>query len=300
MTIHMKYKQAGFTLIEVIVTFVVTAIIASLVYTYFSNALTRSGAPVTRLRQASELHQVMENIVADFNWLNKINLRFKWRSGHAYQTGDIVLPSDDTDNITSNIANNARYYVCTIGGTSGNALPSWQDWSTETRRMTTLGRTVTDGPVTWTEQGYVWKEDTEYPNNAIIVPAENNGHYYKGGGGGVTPSGTTDPNDPPADTWTTISGDTEDDGALTWTEAGTILDSADVTDNLKNYLTTDPGRYDDDSNSYTVVDAKFIQFNGTVEVDAGTSGTSSESNLLKVTIQSNTTGETLMQLFTIR
>jgi hypothetical protein len=62
-----------------------------------------------------------------------------------------------------------------------------------------------------------------------------------------------------------------------------------LTDNLKKYLTNNPGRYDNNGNSYTVVasETKFIQFNGTNEVDAGTSGTSSEKNILKVTIQNN-------------
>ena len=101
------------------------------------------------------------------------------------------------------------------------------------------------------------------------------------------------------------NGETLSDGGVTWTEVGTILDSNEVaTYNLKNYLNpeTNPGRYDNNLNSYTVVasETKFIQFNGTNEVDAGTSGTSSEKNILKVTIKNNNSTETLTQIFTIQ
>jgi prepilin-type N-terminal cleavage/methylation domain-containing protein len=287
MNTHMKNHQAGFTLIEIIVAIVVAAVMASMFASYFGTALTQSSVPITRLQKTLELHQVMENIVTDYKRLNKINLRYKWRSGHAYQLGDIVLPSDDTNNADSVIENNARYYVCTVAGTSGNTLPPWQDWAIDTKTDTTLGRTVIDGPVTWTEKGYVWKEETQYPANSIIVPEKNNGHFYQGGG---IKSGTTEPGG-------TTSGGTENDDLITWTEVGTILESNNnfLTDNLWTLLpiNTTPDRYGE---RYTVLEKVFIS------LDAGTSLESlayTEKNLLKVTIQSNDTNETLTQFFTI-
>ncbi len=83
MNTHMKNHQVGFTLIEIIVTLVVAAVMASMFASYFGTALTQSSVPITRFQQTSNLHQVMENITTDYKRLNKINLRYKWRSGHA-------------------------------------------------------------------------------------------------------------------------------------------------------------------------------------------------------------------------
>jgi glutamine cyclotransferase len=239
--------------------------------------------------------------VSDYNRLNAINLRYKWRSNTAYSIGDVVLPSDGIDNDVSHINNNGRYYICTVAGTSRSALPL-PGWTVTT--PPTAGLEITDGTGTlrWREWGYVWKASTSYPANAIVVPAINNGHYYKGPSS-PNPfiSGTSEP--------TRNTSGTQSDGTVTWTEAGTILDTTATTDNIKNYLdtylTTNAGRYDPNGNGYTVVSAetKFIQFDGTnTQVNAGASGTSSENNILKVTIKGNdpNSNETLTELFTIR
>jgi len=281
---QVKKHDTGLTLIEFIVALVIAAFVAAMSYAYFSSALTESSRPIERLRQVSNLHQVMENIIADYNRLNQINLRYKWRSSTAYSLNSIVNPSSSTNNESSKVSNNGRYYKCTQAGTSGNSLPSWP----VTEGLT---GTVTDGGVVWKEEGYVWKPNTAYPANSIVVPVINNGHFYKGSG----TSGGTEP------TWPKIAGNTESDGGVTWTEVGSILDSIDpaLLDNIKNNLTTSPGKYGSD---YTVVTTgtKFIQFNVNTEVNAGASGTSSEKNILKVTIKNNQSNEILTQLFTIR
>jgi prepilin-type N-terminal cleavage/methylation domain-containing protein len=281
-----KISRSGFTLIELIVTLVIAAIGAAMLYTFFGPAFTQSSVPIARLRQVSNLQQVMENIVADYNRLNQINLRNKWRSGHSYKIGQVVLPTDST----GDIANNARYYVCTTAGTSGNTPPSWH---TDTATITTLNRTVNDDEVTWLEKGYVWKAGTVYPNDSIIIPAENNGHYYKGGG-------ATSGGDDPADNgWETDEGQTEDDGEITWTEAGTILKSDEgAIENLWTLLPAVNGTNARYGTGYTLTEKKFIQFdNSNQETDAGSND---EKNLLKVTIKNDSTAETLTQLFTIR
>lgn len=295
MNTHMRYHQAGFTLIEIIVGIVVAAIMASMFASYFGTVLTQSSVPITRLQQTSNLHQVMENITTDYKRLNKINLRYKWRSGHAYQLGDIVLPVDlANDNIKSVIANNGRYYICTTAGTSGTAMSPLL-WTTTLTPGLTTGAIVNEGGsvVVWRECGYVWIENTVYPGNSIIVPAINNGHFYQGGGtsGDGDPPGTVD--------WPTSSGGTVNDDGITWTEVGTILESNNglLTDNLWTLLpiNTTPARY---GAGYTVLEKVFIS------LDAGTSleslaSAGTEKKLLKVTIQSNDTNETLTQFFTI-
>jgi prepilin-type N-terminal cleavage/methylation domain-containing protein len=293
MKTHTENHQAGFTLIEFIVGLVVAAIMAAMVYTYFGNALTKSSEPIFRLQKASKLHHVMENIVADFNRLNALNLRYVWQPSTNYRVGAVVTGTGAT------LTYYGYYYKSSNAGISGASVPTW-------------GATVTDGTspttITWTQSSIiVWQPSFPYSVGAIVVPINNNGHYYictnvTGlGNSGASPGPSAAqwlPTPVPSAPWTVP------DNQVTWTEAGTILDSSAVTDNLKHYLDTHPDRYGDVT-LYTVVAAetKFIQFDGTntqVNPGAGTPSTSSEKNILKVTIKSNDSSETLTELFTIR
>jgi prepilin-type N-terminal cleavage/methylation domain-containing protein len=118
----------GFTLIEIIATLVIVAVLGTLVYTYFGKALTESVAPVTQLKQSGALHRVMQNIIADYN------VYPKWRRGEAYALNSIVVPSNP----------NRRYYTCTTGGTSSSTEPDWLN----------SGPTYTEATgVKWTDSG---------------------------------------------------------------------------------------------------------------------------------------------------
>ena len=279
MKAHVRNRQAGFTLIEYIVGLVIVAIVASMVYGFFGTALTQSGLPILRLQKASNLSRVMENIVADYNRLHALNLRYKWHASTAYSLDSVVTPKT-----IPATPDGGHYYRCTVAGTCGASEPSWP---------ATAGATVTDGGVTWTERGnVVWQKSHPYTVNTVVVPIINTGHYYK-----CTTAGSSQATPP---TWPTATGGTvTETGGLTWTEAGSVLDTTVITDNLLNYLTTNPARY---GTGYTVVTAetKFIQFNGSTEVDPGVGGTSSEKNNLKVTIKDNDSAETLTAIFTIR
>lgn len=290
MKTNVRNYQVGFTLIEYIVVLVIAAIMAAIVYTFMGSALTQSSAPIERLKQSSNLNLVMENIVADYNRLNRINLRYKWRSGTKYSIDDVVLPSDSVNNSISKIANNGRYYKCTQAGTSNTTtLPGWTITTPPIN-----GTPFTDGTVTWQEQGYVWKAGTTYPTGSIVVPAISNGHYYKGGG----TSGATDPATLTG-RWPTTTGGTVSDGILTWTEAGTILSRTTAAENefenLYDFLATST-RY---GTGYTVTEKVFVKFDPSTYVEATISGTE-EKNILKVAIKNNESNETLRDLFTIR
>ena len=284
--------QAGFTLLEYIVSLVIVAIAAAMISTYFGTSFTQSSAPVQGLVNATNLQMVMENMTADYNRMNKINLRYKWKSQAPYSIGDIVLPSDTAINSTSKINNNGRYYICTQAGTSGTTLPGWTI-------TTPPGTAFSDGTVKWKEQGYVWKANTTYPANAIVMPILNNGHFYKGPGYEFTTPNNNEP------TWSKVSGATISQPGETWswTEAGTILKSNNTTDlflkdNLKYYL-DDAARAARYGKDYAVTEARFIQFNGTTAVNAGGNGTSDEQDKLSVTIQDNNSGRMLTTIFTI-
>jgi len=142
---YTKNHKVGFTLIEVIVALVLVSVIAAMLTSFFGTSLTRSGEPVQRLKNSTNLQQVMENIVSDYNRLNALNLRYKWQPSINYRNGVIVTPK--TIPISPN---GGHYYKCTTAGTSGQTEPSWP---------VVTGSTVTDGSVTWKESGnIIWQK----------------------------------------------------------------------------------------------------------------------------------------------
>ncbi len=294
-----KNGRSGFTLIELIVTLVIASIGAAMLYTFFGPALTQSSVPIARLRQVSKLQQVMENIVADYNRLNALNLRYPWKASRSYRAGSVVIPTEEYRKENKN----GRYYTCITPGTSGASEPTWPN-------SETVSETVSDGSVVWEESGkIIWQPDTDYSLGDIILPLEKiNGHFYK-----CTVAGKSDPDDQNEPDWPTGPGDTvsESDNSVQWTEAGTILKSdegaiedEEAIENLWTLLPeVDTKLQEDDTSArygtgYTLTEKKFIKFdNNNQETDAGSND---EKNLLKVTIKNESTSETLTQIFTIR
>ncbi len=62
----LEYKHSGFTLIEIIITLVIAAVVGTGLAQYLGTAFTTSAIPIQHLRQAFELQQVMENITEDY------------------------------------------------------------------------------------------------------------------------------------------------------------------------------------------------------------------------------------------
>jgi len=123
------YNKRGFTLIEIIITLTVTAVLATMIFTYFGKAFTESVTPITRLKNSTALQRVMENITVDYN------VYPQWRGGAAYTAGSKVIP----------INFNGLYYECTVAGTSGATEPT--NWPLRS------GATSIDNTVTWTCRG---------------------------------------------------------------------------------------------------------------------------------------------------
>jgi len=67
-------RQQGFTLIELIVTLVVFAILATMLVTVMGTSVVNSGQPVFRLQQTMTLQQTMENIRANFSAVSDLAL----------------------------------------------------------------------------------------------------------------------------------------------------------------------------------------------------------------------------------
>lgn len=129
MRLKSEHHASGFTLIEIVITLTVTAVLSTMIFTFFGKAFTESVTPITRLRNSTTLQRVMENITADYN------VYPKWRSGTVYTNTIYVIPTNF----------NGFYYQCTIGGNSGTSEPTnWPERS---------GATITDNAVTWTWSG---------------------------------------------------------------------------------------------------------------------------------------------------
>ncbi|MCX5846987.1 MAG: prepilin-type N-terminal cleavage/methylation domain-containing protein [Deltaproteobacteria bacterium] len=122
----MKCNQSGFTLIEIIVTVVIVAILSAMILTFLSDSLVKSSDPVKRFQKTTELNKITANIMADYNKYPK------WRSTTLYAVGNYVVPT----------IRNGHYYKCTAAGTSGANEPDWP---------LTAGGTKSDGTITWTE-----------------------------------------------------------------------------------------------------------------------------------------------------
>ena len=63
-------KNGGFTLIEVIVTLIVAAILGTILVTFMGTTMTGSVQPLLRVQNANTAGQIMENIITDYNKLN--------------------------------------------------------------------------------------------------------------------------------------------------------------------------------------------------------------------------------------
>ncbi|MDZ4165915.1 MAG: type II secretion system protein [Smithellaceae bacterium] len=67
-------SNRGFTLIEVIVTLTIAAILGVVVYQYLGSSLARSTEPIFRLKKSFALRQVAENMTADYKRNYSANL----------------------------------------------------------------------------------------------------------------------------------------------------------------------------------------------------------------------------------
>jgi len=283
--------KSGFTLIEVIITLVVIAVVAAMIAVYFGTSYTQSSVSISRLMAADNLNQIMEKITGDYN-----NAPTTWSPGTAYTSGTapptVVLPTEAN--------RNGYQYICTSAGTSGATEPIWASY-------TTIGSTVPDGGVTWTNGGLIppnpWAASTPYTQYAVVYPA--NGYQYI-----CTVAGTSGTSQP---SWPTTIGSTVPDGSVTWqcfqplvalqTKIGAeVAGGHDYTQTFNGV-----------SISYRVIQNRFITFDATnTENDSctpsscnNTSGVNVYGTYLKVTIglpmaASPRTADTLTTLFVRR
>ncbi len=88
-------KQRGFTLIEVIVTIVIAAMVGMVVFTYLGNVLARSTEPIAMVQDLAEAVDVMEGFAATYH--DYLTGSIGWGDFTATLSGTGVNVSDQTN-----------------------------------------------------------------------------------------------------------------------------------------------------------------------------------------------------------
>jgi prepilin-type N-terminal cleavage/methylation domain-containing protein len=94
-------NNGGFTLIEVIITLTVAAILGTILVTFMGSTLTGSVSPLLRVQNSNIVGQAMENITADYNKLN-------WDDIGASTT--VALSTLKTHVQNGNVSTNTPYF----------------------------------------------------------------------------------------------------------------------------------------------------------------------------------------------
>ena len=190
-------NQSGFTLIEIIATFVIASIFSVMMLTMFTDSFIKSSDPLKRILESSGLSKVMATINADYTPYPK------WKASTSYEVGNKALPA----------SMNGRFYICTTGGTSGASEPQWRDYGD-----------THDGSVTW--KAGAWVKQTPYAADDIVIPTNPNGHFYRCVTAGT--SGTTEPS------WPLTGSAMLSDGSAQWMRLlGYLKDRIGETDSVK-------------------------------------------------------------------
>jgi len=276
-------SESGFTLIEVIITIVIVAVVAAMMTTYFGTSITQSSIPIFRLNAAASLNEILEKISAQYGQYPR------WKPNTTYAAGTIIVPTT--------LNRNGLKYI-TGGGTSGSTEPTWPATGT-----------VTDGSLTWTQNGagptlaplvdQAWQSGKIYSANSIVVNVNGSNQYVTTAGG---TSGTT----PPiwgAGTWTGYD-TTAGVNKVLWQYSGpapTVI--------LQTLIGAEGSDLNNTLGNYRVIQNRFIKFNTSVspatEVDlTGSTIDRDYGKYLKVTIGlpmtvPNRTDETLTTLFVL-
>jgi len=128
-----KIKQKGFTLLEIIITLTISAVLGAMIVQYLGTNIAQSPVPVNRLQTAASLEQVMENITVDYK------VGSPWQASTSYTLQTNVAPSSP----------NGYHYRCRRNGTSGSSEPDWDDsgWPTNNNGY----KVITEGGTKWVE-----------------------------------------------------------------------------------------------------------------------------------------------------
>jgi prepilin-type N-terminal cleavage/methylation domain-containing protein len=283
-----NHIESGFTLIEVIVTFVIVAIVAAMMVIYFGTSFTQSALTFSRLNKAAGLSQVIDQISAKYSQYPH------WRPNTTYPAGTIVLPT--IQNRTGML------YKTTAGGTSAATYALEPNWL-----QTSIAESP-NGTVTWVPYNAAptlilqdRKISNNYSVNATIL---HNGYVYVTRTGGLSGTATL--------IWPTTVNASVPDYQVTWTCSGGPVTVLSTSPTSPLQLQTEIGAEGTDQTnktygSYRVIYNRFIKFD-TSNTEYNINTTTSDPLYgwyLKVTIgfrsdDPSRTGQTLTTLFVLR
>jgi prepilin-type N-terminal cleavage/methylation domain-containing protein len=178
MKLRKNNSKSGFTLIEVIVTIVVIAIVAAMMTAYFGTGITQSSIPIFRLNASAKINAILEKITSDYN-----NSPPTWSPSRTYNAGTIgtiILPPA--------ASRNGYQYFRADTVTTGATEPAWP-------LSTCIGAACTvDG---WTYSGTTppknWIQNTPYNHLYAVVYPTNGYQYICNNCDTSTTSGTVEP-----------------------------------------------------------------------------------------------------------
>jgi prepilin-type N-terminal cleavage/methylation domain-containing protein len=138
-------SESGFTLIEVIITIVIIAVVAAMMTAYFGTGITQSSLPIFRLSAAGKLNAILEKITADYDAIPR------WIPGKSYAVNDTVIPTPSKKTYYQ--------YRCATAGQSGLLSTNEPMWPVPGTILPVSGYvcitppdtscTVVDNGVTW-------------------------------------------------------------------------------------------------------------------------------------------------------
>lgn len=149
-----RTPQAGFTLIEVIVSILLGAVVGVILYSYMGTQLTHSGDPVNLARAEGTAEMWMERILSDY--VEVMNTPASYSGALAtifvrdYTTGIYNMPANVTLTRTYVTYNGAGDEVAvTGGGTSTNLKVTVQAGGYALTSILTAQRVASGDPVTY-------------------------------------------------------------------------------------------------------------------------------------------------------
>lgn len=91
-----KNDERGFTLLEIVITFIIAVFVGSMLIEYMGSSLMRGGEPVVMVQDGFSLNSVMEKITADYE--------------DAYKQGSYDFSTFKSNVENGNISTNTPYY----------------------------------------------------------------------------------------------------------------------------------------------------------------------------------------------
>ncbi|NPU85277.1 MAG: prepilin-type N-terminal cleavage/methylation domain-containing protein [Syntrophaceae bacterium] len=132
---HDRRREKGFTLVETIISLVIIAVVATMLFTYSaSKANTGSPTAIQWSQSANNIHAIMERITADYQGYPR------WKPNTAYILGSRVTP----------IRRDGYFYQPKTACTSGTAEPSTWDHTTPISESSDVGTGCTWRPTAGT------------------------------------------------------------------------------------------------------------------------------------------------------